>query len=235
MTAETPKRALIVFVKAPMPGECKSRLIPHLSAEESSDLYRCFVLDILTGLLPSNPDGRLMVAYQPHSRMPDLAWLGFRQAPEFFRQEGKSLGERLVHAFGTAFGRGCRQVVIIGSDSPTLPPATIDQAFTALGEADIVLGPATDGGYYLIGLSRPCMSLFDDVAWSTDQVFERTAKNAQAQGYRLRVLPTHYDVDTVEDLAVLHRDLAAGNGIAPQTRRFLLHLLRSKPALVAVP
>ena len=226
------KRALIVFVKSPVPGDVKTRLIPHLSAEESAGLYRCFVVDILGALSP-NGDTRLLVAYQPNSKMPDLSWLGFRSAPEFFRQEGKSLGERLIHAFGVAFGRGCREVVIIGSDSPTLPASFIEQGFAALRDADVVLGPATDGGYYLIGLSRPCMKLFEDVAWSTDQVFERTARSAQAQGYRLRVLPTHYDVDTVEDLKVLQRELANGQHLAPRTRRYLETLLRHKPALAA--
>ena len=228
------KRALIVFVKSPVAGNVKTRLIPHLSAEESAGLYRCFVGDILSALLPVNPDGRIVVAYEPSTRMPDLAWTGFRKPPEFFRQEGKSLGERLSHAFGVAFGRGCRQVVIIGSDSPTLPPAYIDHAFGALNDADIVLGPATDGGYYLIGLSRPSLKLFDGVTWSTDQVFERTARNAQGLGYRLRVLPEHYDIDTVDDLAVLHRELASKTALAPQTRRYLSNLLRAKPALVTV-
>ena len=228
------KRALIVFVKSPIAGNVKTRLIPHLTSEESAGLYRCFVVDILNALEPLAQDGRLVVAYEPSSRMPDLSWTGFRRPPEFFRQEGKSLGERLGHAFGVAFGRGCRQVVIIGSDSPTLPPAYVDQAFAALNDADIVLGPATDGGYYLIGLSRPCLKLFDNVAWSTDQVFERTARNAQDVGYRLRVLPEHYDIDTVADLIVLHRELAAKSSLTPQTRRFLSNLVRAKPALVAV-
>ena len=230
---DAPKRALIVFIKSPMAGNVKTRLIPHLSAEEAANLYRCFVLDVLKSLLPEGPDGRLIVAYQPSNKMPDLSWTG-RHPPEFFRQEGKSLGERLAHAFGTAFGRGCRQVVLIGSDSPTLPPAYIEQAFAALQEADVVVGPATDGGYYLIGLSRPCLKLFDDVAWSTDQVFERTVQIAQSQGFRLRVLPTHYDVDTVDDLGVLSRELAANDAVAPQTRRYLTQLIKSKPPLVAV-
>lgn len=228
MTAVNPKRALIVFAKAPMPGEVKTRLIPHLSADEAAGLYRCFVGDILASLGQLTAGPRVSVAYQPHSKAPDLSWVG-RTPPEFFRQEGNSLGERLIHAFGVGFGRGCREVVIIGSDAPTVPTAWIDQAFAALADGDIVLGPATDGGYYLIGLSRPCMKLFDNVAWSTDQVFERTAANAQQHGYRLKVLPTHYDIDTHEDLATLNRELAARPDACPLTHRFLQALLRDKP------
>lgn len=233
MKAVTTKRALIVFVKAPMPGEVKTRLIPQLSAEESAGLYRCFVSDILLSLnhLASTP--RLTVAYQPHSKLPDLGWLGARNPPDFFRQEGNSLGERLVHGFGVAFGRGCREVVLIGSDAPTMPAAYIDQAFAALADADVVLGPALDGGYYLIGLSRPCMKLFENVAWSTDQVFESTVANAQQLNYRLKTLPPHFDIDTFDDLGTLNDDLARHPDICPQTRRFLQAIMRGKPAAPA--
>ena len=212
-----------------MPGDVKTRLIPHLSAEEAAGLYRCFVSDIFQSLHHLTTGPRLSVAYQPHSKSPDLAWVGTKNPPEFFRQEGNSLGERLVHGFGVGFGRGYQHVVIIGSDAPTLPPAYIDQAFAALADSDVVLGPALDGGYYLIGLSRPCMKLFDNVAWSTDQVFERTAANAQGQGYRLKVLPSHYDIDTFDDLAALNRDLSKNGEQCPQTRRFLQAVLRNKP------
>ena len=227
-----PKRALIVFIKAPIPGNVKTRLMPQLTADEAAGLYRSIVLDLLAALVPAGPEGRLVVAYEPSGKKPDLSWLELPKTPDFFQQEGKSLGERIIHAFGTAFGHGARQVVLIGSDSPTLPPAYIDQAFAALDGADIVLGPVTDGGYCLIGLSRPCVQkLFDDVAWSTDQVFERTARNAQAQGYSLRVLPTHYDVDTAEDLLVLDRELAGNPRLAPRTRQFLAGLSAAKPNL----
>ncbi|MBV9079737.1 MAG: TIGR04282 family arsenosugar biosynthesis glycosyltransferase [Elusimicrobia bacterium] len=232
--ASTQKRALIVFAKAPMPGEVKTRLIPHLTAEEAAGLYRCFVIDLLSRFSQKSAPSKLIVAYQPNSKAADLSWVGLKQQPDFFKQEGRSLGERLIHAFGTAFGRGCREVVIIGSDSPDLPGSYIEQAFSALADADVVLGPALDGGYYLIGLSRPCMKLFDDVAWSTDQVFERTAQNAQALGYRLRVLPSHYDIDTIEDVAKLNRELAGSNqDLAPQTQRYLTNLLRTKPPIAA--
>jgi rSAM/selenodomain-associated transferase 1 len=227
------KRTLIPFVKSPVAGECKTRLMPNLNAEQAASLYKCFVIDLVTRLGQGENASRVLVAYQPHPRLPDLSWLGLRKAPDFFRQEGKSLGERLAHAFGIAFGRGARQVVLIGSDSPTIPEATVEQAFAALNDADVVVGPAIDGGYYLIGLSRPCLNLFENVAWSTDQVFERTVQIAQEHGYRLRVLPTHYDVDTVEDLAVLNRELATNPALAPSTQRALSQLFRANPALVS--
>lgn len=225
---DSKKRNLIVFVKSPIPGEIKTRLIPHLTGAEAADLYKCFVSDILKNVSTLASTLKLHIAYQPHAKASDLSWIG-RQTPESFRQEGKSLGERLIHAFGTAFGRGSQHVVIIGSDSPTLPTRYIEQAFEALNEADVVLGPAFDGGYYLIGLSRPCMKLFEDVCWSNDQIFERTAQNAQRLGYTLRVLPAHYDIDTIDDLHTLHIDLTKDGQMAPLTKKYLTGLNKAKP------
>jgi len=225
------KRTLIVFIKSPVPGDVKTRLIPFLTSTEAAELYKCFVVDTLRTLLQITAPLRLLVAYQLQSKAADLGWLGMKNPPEFFKQEGRSLGEKLIHAFGVAFGRGSQQVVIIGSDSPTVPKAYIEQAFGALSGADVVLGPALDGGYYLIGLSRPCLKLFEDVCWSTDHVFERTARNAESQGYTLRVLPSHYDIDTIEDVAMLRHDLAKDAQAAPTTRKYLDQLTRSNPAL----
>jgi uncharacterized protein len=225
---ETVKRTLIIFVKSPIPGDVKTRLIPYLSSSEAADLYKCFVADIIKNISQISLPVKVQVAYQPHAKAADLSWLGRKNTPELFNQDGRSLGERLIHAFGVAFGRGSQHVVIIGSDSPTLPKVYVEQAFSALKEADVVLGPAKDGGYYLIGLSRPCLKLFEDVSWSTDQVFERTAQNAQAQGYSLRVLPAHYDIDTIDDLHLLHKELSLLGHQAPATKKFLENLVKVK-------
>jgi uncharacterized protein len=233
-TIETTKRTLIIFVKSPIPGDVKTRLIPYLSSSEAADLYKCFVADTLKFSKQISAGVRTQVAYQPHSKAIDLSWLGLKSTPDIFKQEGRSLGERLIHAFGQAFGRGARHVVIIGSDSPNLPSTYVEQAFKALEESDVVLGPAHDGGYYLIGLSRPCTKLFDDVSWSSDQIFERTASNAQNLGYSLRILPHHYDIDTIEDLRTLHSDLLRNRNEAPATRKFLDQLTRCKPLFSAI-
>jgi rSAM/selenodomain-associated transferase 1 len=224
-----PKRALIVFVKAPIPGDVKTRLIPYLTSNEAADLYKCFVTDVLKNASCISSLAKLSVAYQAHPKASDLSWLGKKSAHDLFRQDGRSLGERLTHAFGVAFGRGVKQVVIIGSDSPNLPKAYLEQAFDALNEADVVLGPATDGGYYLVGLSRPCLRLFEDVTWSSDQVFELASRNAVKSGYTLRILPTHYDIDTIDDLRTLHNELATRAEGAPSTTKFLSQLTKSKP------
>lgn len=227
------KRNLIIFVKAPIPGDVKTRLIPHLTGLEAADLYKCFVGDVLRNSSQISHLAKIHVAYQPHPKATDLSWLNHRSSPEIFHQEGRSLGERLIHAFGVAFGRGAKQVVVIGSDSPTMPIDYIEQAYSALDEADVVLGPAMDGGYYLVGLSRPCLRLFEDVSWSCDQVFERTTHNAQKYGYTLRILPAHYDVDTYEDLLTLYRELILEGDKAPNTKKFLSQLLKLKPACLS--
>jgi rSAM/selenodomain-associated transferase 1 len=228
-TIATKKRTLVVFVKSPVPGDVKTRLIPYLTGCEAADLYKCFVADTLKTVSRVTSRCRTLVAYQPHSKASDLSWLGNKSTPEFVKQEGHSLGERLIHAFGQAFGKGARQVIVIGTDAPTLPKDYIEQAFRALDEADVVLGPARDGGYYLIGLSRPCLKVFDDVSWSSDQIFERTAQHAQRLGYSLRVLPTHYDIDTIADLLALHTSLLTRENEAPITRKYLTQLARLNP------
>jgi uncharacterized protein len=231
ISLERSKRIVILFVKSPVPGEVKTKLIPFLTGLEAADLYKCFVSDIIKNVSRLPCVTKVQIAYQPHSKANDISWLGTKNPPELFKQEGRSLGERLIHSFGLAFGRGAKQVVVIGSDAPTLPKEYIEQAFTALNHTDVVLGPAYDGGYYLIGLSRPCLKLFDDVSWSCDQVFERTALNAQRNGYSLKILPKHYDVNTIDELNFLNQTLLNDGHDAPTTKRFLHNLLQSKRAM----
>jgi rSAM/selenodomain-associated transferase 1 len=226
---ESLKRALIVFVKAPIPGEVKTRLIPHLTSIEAANLYKCFVMDVIKSASAVRSQPKINVAYQSHPKASDISWLGLKNPPDLIKQEGRSLGERLIHAFGIAFGRGAKHVIIIGSDSPNLPTHYLEAAFTALNEADVVLGPALDGGYYLVGLSRPCLKLFEDVSWSNDQIFERTSQNATRYGYTLKVLPSHYDIDTIDDLQRLHLELNDNLRHAPTTQKYLAQLAKSRP------
>lgn len=226
--AESLKRALIVFVKAPIPGDVKTRLIPFLTSAEAADLYKCFVTDVLRNSLQLSSVAKVQVAYQSHPKAADLSWVGIKSAPDFFKQDGRILGERLVHAFGIAFGKGAKQVIIIGSDSPNLPKDYLEKAFAALEEADVVLGPSSNGGYYLVGLSRPCLTLFEDVIWSTDQVVERIGQNAAKAGYALRILPPHYGIDTIDDLKMLYQQLLRHNQHAPTTTKYLDQLFKAK-------
>jgi glycosyltransferase A (GT-A) superfamily protein (DUF2064 family) len=137
-------------------------------------------------------------------------------------QRGEGLSDALSGAAATLLADGFDQVALISSDNPTLPSGYVVQAFAALPDADAVLGPAEDGGYYLIALRQPHPGLFQDITWSTAVVFEQTLARAAALGLRVAITPPWYDVD---DLAAFHRlraELAASaGGVATHTRRFL--------------
>jgi rSAM/selenodomain-associated transferase 1 len=211
---------LVIFVKAPLAGDVKTRLIPTLSPSQAAELYQCFVRDVVRSM-KSLKDVSVRIAYQSHARIPDPSWAG--GSLSFFKQEGQSLGERLARAFVSAYQARAERVVVIGCDSPTLPAAYVQQAFRTLKDCDIVLGPATDGGFYLVGMSRFCPGLFDQVVWSSEEVFDKTMFNARRHGYSLRTLPAYFDVDTPEELEALWRGKES-NGLeelAPLTGRFM--------------
>jgi rSAM/selenodomain-associated transferase 1 len=115
-------------------------------------------------------------------------------------QHGTALGERLASAFADLLPDPADRAVVIGADCPDLNPAVIREAFTALDEHDLVLGPARDGGYYLIGLRRPAPALFERVSWGTDRVFAQTLERAERGGLRVATLGVLADIDTPEDL-----------------------------------
>ena len=214
---------VVVMVKAPRAGFVKTRLVPPLSLAEAAALAACFAEDAVrcAGLSASE----VVIAYTPADGRATLAALlpgGLRWS----EQRGRDLGERLEHAAAEGFARGPGPLVIIGTDSPTLPPSFITQAAGALAaaEADIALGPTADGGYYLVGLRRPAPGLFRDIAWSTPHAYAHTARNAARLGLRLLELPPWYDVDTPADLSRLRAELAADEAArrrAPATSRWL--------------
>jgi rSAM/selenodomain-associated transferase 1 len=141
-------------------------------------------------------------------------------------QRGGDLGARMANLAADLLAAGHSGVLIVGSDLPTVPVSHLAEAARCLAEdaADLVLGPAEDGGYYLVGLRRPAPALFSDVAWGTAAVFEVTLARARALDLRVHLLPPWHDVDTTEDLARLRRDLAGAGGDmtgAWRTRRWL--------------
>ncbi|MBZ0168506.1 2-phospho-L-lactate guanylyltransferase [Candidatus Methylomirabilis lanthanidiphila] len=214
--------AIAVMARAPEPGRVKTRLVPPLSCECAANLYRCLLLDKLlqvAGLTDIDP----YLAYTPLEARPSMLALlpdGFTLIP----QAGSTLGDRLHRLSAILLERGHQAVILIDSDSPTLPTPYLLDAVKQLqgGTTDLVLGPTDDGGYYLIGLKRPCRALFDDIPWSSQTVLNETLHRATAQRLQVAVLPPWFDVDTPDDLTRLQRDLAtAGAAIAPHTRRFL--------------
>lgn len=214
--------SLIVFVKAPVPGKVKTRLQIPLSSSQVAKVYEAFVRDTLECARLCG-EAAVSIAYEPHPRRPDLTWLV--DAPAWFRQSEGDLGARLIAAFDGAFRAGSSKVVIIGSDCPELSPDLLSQAFARLDDAQAVLGPAEDGGYYLIGLRSPMPHLFERMEWSGPAVLKRTLDRLRQRGDNFRLLPIRSDVDTFGDLKALARRLAAGDAVAPNSREAIHQLI----------
>lgn len=210
--------ALLVIAKRPAPGQTKTRLTPPLSPQQAAHLYECFLRDTLNAARTVSGATRL-INFAPLDEADYFAEL----APDFGRlpQIGDSLGARLDHALTHCLSDGFRRAVIMDSDSPTLPAAYLTQAFVKLEQADVVLGPCDDGGYYLIGLTRPQPRLLRDVQMSTPNVLRDTLALAEAIGLRVALLPPWYDVDTGQELDRLRAELHTDGHAAPHTRHFL--------------
>jgi rSAM/selenodomain-associated transferase 1 len=211
--------ALVVVAKRPAPGRTKTRLSPPLSSGEAATLYECFLRDTLD-LMRQVAGVRPAIAYMPATEASYFA----QMAPDFelILQEGDDLGARLDNALRHYLQLGCERVVIMDSDSPTLPAACLSAAFEALGEADVVLGPCEDGGYYLIGLGRPAPRLLREVRMSTPRVMADTLALAAADGLQVSLLPTWYDIDDAQSLGRLAMELSSSpEGVARHTRAFL--------------
>jgi rSAM/selenodomain-associated transferase 1 len=222
MTADKVRSAVAIMAKAPQPGQVKTRLCPPLSPHEAAQLYQCFLVDKITQV---NVLSRAapVVSYSPdgsESLFKDLTPPHFRLIP----QRGDDLGARILFTFNQLFRQGYTQVVVIDSDTPTLPTAYLEQALTLIAacENDVVLGPTEDGGYYLIGLRQSHRELFEQMPWSTPQVFPETRRRSELAGLTVACTESWYDVDTPEDLARLRESFAhIQDGLARQTRRFL--------------
>jgi uncharacterized protein len=210
--------ALMVVAKRPMPGKTKTRLSPPLAPELASALYECFLLDTLDQMRQVS-DAQHVIAYL------DECDYFQRLAPDFelIPQEGHDLGERLDNALTIYLSRGYERAVIMDSDSPTLPASYLSQAFQVLAsEADVVLGPCDDGGYYLIGLKKPTPRLLREVHMSTSTVAAETIALAKEEGLSLVTLPTWYDIDDLASLARLINEMENFDSAnMSHTRRFI--------------
>ncbi len=211
-------RHLLLFTKPPRPGRVKTRLIGELTADEAARLHAAFLEDLMARLRGGDFELRLAWALEADEEVPAGPVPGVRQ-------EGSDLGERLYHALSAGAEAGA--VAAVGSDHPALPLELVHRAFTIVeaGEAgaDVVLGPAEDGGYYLIALRVGAVSprLFADVAWSTDRVLAATLERCRELGLRVELLPLAADVDTPDDLRRLAARMATSDLGCPRTRDLL--------------
>jgi uncharacterized protein len=198
-------RALGVFAKQPVAGTVKTRLAAETSPGWAAEVAAAFLHDALARL--AAVEARRVLAFAPADALPYFADLA-RGRFDLVPQSGGDLGERMAAFFRTQLEGGAASAVLVGTDSPSLPLSFVDQAFRELERADLVLGPATDGGYYLIGCSVSVPPVFDGVAWGGPRVLLETTRRLPA-GARLAVLPPWYDVDTLADWFALRGHLAA--------------------------
>ncbi len=218
--------ALIIVAKAPIIGQMKTRLCPPLSAAAAAELFRCFLVDTIARACTVS-DAQVCLAFTPaNSEALFRALLPFPL--RYLPQRGNGLGERLVNIFADLLHQGFSKVVIMDSDSPTLPTAYLQEAFTSLSDLrnDAVFGPCSDDGYYLVGARAVHHELFENITWSTSSVLIETLTQAQLHKLNLTLLPSWYDIDNGADLYKLVAELGQldGNAGVPRTRAFLTQL-----------
>jgi rSAM/selenodomain-associated transferase 1 len=195
-------RALGIFVKAPIPGRVKTRLAEHIGASSAAEVYWRLGRQVVGATAGSCGGPSVWFTPATEGRFVQ-EWLSGVGRVAFRPQAGARLGDRLARAFAHEFAEGARPVVIVGSDCPGVNRRVVQQAFAALSEHPMVLGPALDGGYYLIGLDAPQPALFRAIAWSTAAVAAQTRARAGALGLSCHLLRPLRDVDTVRDARIL--------------------------------
>ena len=210
-----------------MAGRVKTRLAAELGAQQACDIHQAFLADLVAQF--HGAGGRRFLCYAPDDEaarafFERLAGSHFGLWPQ---PEG-DLGVRLQRFFDDHVQAADDLALVIGSDSPTLPAEYIDNAFSELARADCVIGPATDGGYYLIGMRGRTWPVFSGIEWGTGRVLEQTVERLRAAGARLAVLPVWYDVDTLADWKFLKSHVqaldAAGSQMNLQATRQVLGL-----------
>jgi hypothetical protein len=218
----SPQARIQIFAKAPVPGQVKTRLIPAVSAEQAAALH----VQLVRKTLSMVTNARLC---------PVELWCAPSKKDDFFKdcardfkiwlreQEGQDLGARMAHAFQAGFKDAC-PIVLIGTDCPALNEQDLLEALQVLNSGhDAVLGPAEDGGYYLIGLQQARPSLFKEIPWGSSTVFDQTLARMKASGLRSHTLRQLWDLDRPEDLlrlreagiAIGEEEASFGRSISP--------------------
>ena len=221
-----PDTALIIVARYPEPGKTKTRLAASIGATATAELYHAFLTDLARRFVNRNFD--LHWAYTPpeadYSTLVTTLVPSSSMHPMYcFPQHGIDLGQRLRHAFQWTYRHGYHYTILIGSDSPHISLDTITNARAALDEADIVLGPADDGGYYLIAMRKP-HDVFSGIPMSTSVVTQMTVDLAHSQGLTVRLGEPLFDIDELSDLLRLAQLLEADPSLAPTTAAHLVTL-----------
>lgn len=193
------KQVIALFVKPPVPGKVKTRLARDIGDQAACDIYQHLADHAIQQALSSSYSLTLFFDGSEKNLLP-IPW---QEASQIcLPQQGNNLGERMADAFRRLFADGVDQAVLIGSDIPGIDAEYLQQAFQLLLEHEMVIGPTLDGGYCLIGFHFSSFTkvVFQDIPWSTHQVFERTLSAVKNEGLSIGFLPELRDIDTVEDL-----------------------------------
>lgn len=197
---------LLLFARYPVAGSAKTRLIPALGPDGAALLHRRMTEHAVTAArqAAAGDDTSVTVCFTGAGRPAMRAWLG--GGPMYRPQSRGDLGTRLQHAFASAFGSNANRVVAMGSDVPAIDKHALQRALALLADRDVVLGPATDGGYYLIGMREYRPQVFNGIDWGTERVLSQTRSAVARAGLKLGLLAALDDVDRPEDLDALRDD-----------------------------
>lgn len=218
-------KRVALFAKPPVAGRVKTRLSPALPAREACELYAALLADTIEQVEATDADERAI--WWADAAPIDVDVSLPRRWSEA-TQSGANLGYRMRGAFGVLL-RGGARAVIVGADCPALSAHHIDSAFAALDTCDLVFGPATDGGYYLIGMTRLHVQLFEDIPWSTDSVLDESLGRAEAAGLKAHTLAPLDDLDTPADLVRWIARMVEDDSGADTHARAVLHQLGLAP------
>ncbi len=220
---------IFIMMKYPEAGKVKIRLAESIGKEAATDLYRAFIQDTLSTVQALTIPFHIAV-YPPESEKRFAQWLG--PSCQFFLQQGANLGERLLNGFSIMFKKGYQQVIALASDSPDLPVGILQKAVSSLQTHKVVIGPASDGGYYLIGFSHDFFlaELFEDMPWSTEIVFQETLSRIRSVTNQVCVLSEWEDIDTKTNL----REFFEKYMKDPSETLHVMKYLRSHPRVLQI-
>lgn len=220
----TSRNKLLLFAKAPLPGQAKTRLSPPLTAKVAAGMAEAFLLDTLEMIETIKVNAEKIIYYTPtnaanyFSHLRSGSW-------QIKPQQGRNLKMKITNALRLEIGNKDQPAIIIGSDSPTLPPRYLEEALIKLSSTDLVVGPAIDGGFYLIGMHKFYPELLKPVILSKPESCEKLIESAARMGLTFKMLPEWYDIDRFEDLKRIYNLKSVQYGFAaPRTKTLLAGL-----------
>ncbi|HIJ55794.1 MAG TPA: glycosyltransferase [Deltaproteobacteria bacterium] len=202
-----------MFTRSPEVGKVKTRLSETLGTEVVLEIYKAFGRDVIETV--KKHTDHIRISYYPMGTVGEVReWLG--EGFNYLPQKGKNLGDRMRNAFTGAFSDGFCRVVLLGADMPDLPGSIIDEAFSKLSSHPSVIGPALDGGYYLIGFQQEKFfpQAFDNIPWGTQHVLNKTLSIFKGAKQNIHILPSWQDTDDYKDLLALRKRIAEEKTIA---------------------